>query len=96
VGATGFESLLPSGKDFQRLLAAVRAACGGKLDADLEIEIAAGEEPRARMGSKLGRGAIVLRRNAPGSVRARVPLKVGGEVVRPVYLVSRFSQSSPA
>jgi type VI secretion system protein ImpH len=94
VGAAGLQSLLPSGSDFERLRAAVRATLGGRLDAELEIEIACGEEPRPRMtrdGPWVSRDTVVLRDGASRSVRVRLPLMDDVGDVRPVYLVSRPS-----
>ena len=92
VGHTSFQSLMPSGGDHERLRAAVRATLGGRLDAELEIEIACGEEPRARMGrTTFGRSALVLRANESRNVSARLPITDDAEDARAVFLVSRPS-----
>ena len=65
-------------RDYARLRAIVDSVTGGMLDADAEIQIAFGEEPRARLGSRfgsrLGRTAILARPRTSRALRVRVPL----------------------
>jgi type VI secretion system protein ImpH len=93
VEGPGFQRLLPSGTDFERLRAVVRATFGARVDAELEIEIASGGVPRARMsrenGARFARDSLVLRPEARRGVRARLPITDDAGAVRAVYLVSR-------
>ena len=93
VEGPGFRRLLPSGVDFERLRAVVRATFGARVDAELEVEIASGGVPRARMsrenGARFARDSLVLRPEAQRAVRARLPITDDAGAVRAVYLVSR-------
>jgi hypothetical protein len=73
----------------------VDAVLGGLLDAEVEIEIACGAEPRARLGgsgggsvgTRLGRTALVVRPRTSVPVRARVALTDdAAESSRPEFL----------
>jgi type VI secretion system protein ImpH len=93
VDGPGFQRLLPTGPDFERLRAVVRATFGARVDAELEIEIEPGGVPRARMsrqgGARFARDSLVLRPEAQRSVRARLRITDDAGAVRAVYLVSR-------
>ncbi len=96
VGGEQFRALLPGGRDFDALLSVVRATLASRSDAELEIEIRAGEEPRARVGarhgSRLRRGALVLREGRRArTVRARVTL-TGGATGKTLFLVTEGAQ----
>ena len=75
VGRLAGDALLPGRADHTRLRAIVESVTGGSLDA--EIQLALGEEPRARLGARFGArlGATQLAR--PRATRAeqlRIPL----------------------
>ena len=90
VDRASFDGLMPGGVDHARLRGAVDAVLGGLLDAEVEIEIACGAEPRARLGggggggagggggggggTRIGRTALVVRPRTSVPVRARVAL----------------------
>jgi type VI secretion system protein ImpH len=78
VGRMAFDALVPGGTDHGRLRAIVDSVTGGMLDADAEIQIAFGEEPRARLGSRfgarLGSTAVLARPRTTRELRVRVPL----------------------
>jgi type VI secretion system protein ImpH len=90
-----FDGLMPGGVDHARVRGAVDAVLGGLLDAEVEIEIACGAEPRARLGgsgggsvgTRLGRTALVVRPRTSVPVRARVALTDdAAESSRPEFL----------
>ena len=87
-----FDSLLPGARGYARLRGVVDTLVGGLLDADVEIEIACGEEPRARLGSRfgtrLGATALIARPRVSAPFRARVPLMgdAAERAPRPAFL----------
>jgi type VI secretion system protein ImpH len=91
VDRAGFNALLPGTPAHVRLRAIVDSVTGGLLDADAEIEVRAGEEPRARLGdrygTRLGVNALVVRPRADRSLRIRVPLTDDAGAGRPAFEV---------
>jgi type VI secretion system protein ImpH len=73
-----FDALLPGAPDHARLRAVLDSVTGGMLDADADLQIAFGEEPRARLGraygTRLGGAAVLTRPRTAGALRVRVPL----------------------
>jgi type VI secretion system protein ImpH len=86
VDRTTFETLLPGAPGNTRLRSVVEDITGGMIDADVEVEILAGHEPRASLGkgARLGRSSLVRRSGSLRTLRMRVPLN--GEVAtRPTF-----------
>lgn len=87
-----FEELLPGASENLRLCKLVEDVTGGMLDAEVEIEITAGHEPRAMLGSRGGIGArlgksSLLRVTGSGkSLHVRMPLNRDVRNVRPVFV----------
>jgi predicted component of type VI protein secretion system len=77
VDRTTFDALAPGGAAHGRVRAVIDHVTGGLLDADMDIAIACGQEPRARLGavygSRLGSTALIARPRVdrPLSVRVR-------------------------
>lgn len=86
-----FELLLPGARENVRLCALVDDMTGGMLDAEVEIEIRAGHEPRAALGQRLGVGARLGRSsllrvsNSPRPLHVRMPLNRDSEKVRATF-----------
>lgn len=77
VARMAFDALLPGGSDHARLRAIVDSVTGGMLDADAEIQLAVGEEPRVQLGAKharLGGAAVLARPRTMRDLRVRIPL----------------------
>jgi type VI secretion system protein ImpH len=91
VDRAAFDALLPGAAEHSRLRAIVDSVTGGMLDADAEIEIRRGEEPRARLGgrhgTRLGSNTLVVRPRTDRTLLVRVPLSGGAGQGRPVFEV---------
>jgi type VI secretion system protein ImpH len=87
-----FDSLLPGAPENVRLRRVVEENTGGLLDAEVEIEILCGEEPRAMLGksagrgTRLGRSSLIRRVDPSRRLRVRLPLTGGVEDARPQFL----------
>jgi type VI secretion system protein ImpH len=94
VDRAGFNALLPGTPDHARLRAIVDTVTGGLLDADAEIEVRAGEEPRARLGgrhgTRLGVNALIVRPRADRPLRIRVALTDDAGAGRPAFAVGHL------
>jgi type VI secretion system protein ImpH len=82
LGRAAFDALLPGGPDHARLRTVLDSVTGGMLDADADLQVAFGEEPRARLGrrfgTRLGGAAVLTRPRTAGALRVRVPLSGDG------------------
>lgn len=73
------ESLSPGGEVFRLLFDIVEQATSGLVDAELDVELARGDEPVVRLGDErtpLGAGALLGRADDAPPVRVRIPLTV--------------------
>lgn len=89
-----FDSFLPGEKENLRLRRLLDDVTGGMLDAELDLELRRGEEPRASLGRRgsganpgasLGRSALLLRSGKARSVIARIPLDTEKYGARPRF-----------
>jgi type VI secretion system protein ImpH len=92
LGRSAFDLLLPGAADHARLRAIVDSITGGLLDADAELQLAVGEEPRVRLGrrfgTRLGGVAVLTRPRAAHPLRVTVPLTGGAEGARPAVVAA--------
>jgi type VI secretion system protein ImpH len=74
-----FETLVPGGVSHERLRSAVDHVTGGLVEADMDIAITCGEEPRAQLGrgSRLGGTALVARPRAVRPMSVNVKFGAG-------------------
>jgi type VI secretion system protein ImpH len=90
LGRAAFDALLPGGADHARLRGIVDAVTGGMLDADARLDLASGEEPRARLGgqhrTRLGGYAVLARPRVDDGLRVTVPLTGDATGARPAAM----------
>jgi type VI secretion system protein ImpH len=83
-----FETFLPGAPARHRLHRLIDDVSGGLLEAEVEIELQPGEEPRTRLGSAggragtLGRDALIRRVSTAAPLRVRIDLTNDAERLR--------------
>jgi type VI secretion system protein ImpH len=91
VGRAACDSFFPGGAEHVRLRRVTEAITGPMIDVEVEIEIAVGDEPRARLGerfsTRLGTNGLVMRPATDRPVRAR--LSLSSEGARPSFAADR-------